>query len=67
MNSLETDSHIIMSRSHYNESLLHNSRFSTEYKTLFSFNETAAKKDTEKVYTLHCHCVNLYFNEENQI
>ena len=56
-----------MSRSHYNESLLHNSRFSTEYKTLFSFNETVVKEDIEKVYTLHYYCINLHFNEENQI
>ncbi len=67
MNSLETDSHIVMSRSHHNENLLHNSRFSTECKILFFFNETAAKEDTEKVYTSYCYCVNLHFNEENQI
>jgi len=54
-----------MSRSHYNEDLLHNSRFSTEYKILSFFNETAAKEDTEKVYTLYCYCINLHFNEEN--
>jgi len=67
MNSLETDNYIVMSRSHYNENLLHNSRLSTEHKILSFFNETAAKEDTEKVYTLHCYCVNLHFNEENQI
>ncbi len=56
-----------MSRSHYNENLLHNSRFSTEHKTFSFFNETVIKEDTEKVYALHCHCINLHFNEENQI
>jgi len=56
-----------MSRSHYSESLLHNSKFSTEHKTLFFSDETAAKEDTEKVYILYCHYINLYFNEENQI
>jgi len=56
-----------MSRSHHNENLLHNSKLSTEYKILSFFNETAAKEDIKKVYTLHCYCVNLYFNEENQI
>jgi len=66
MNSLETDSHTVMSRNHYNEDLLHNSRLSTEHETLSFLNETAAKEDTKKVYTLHCHCVNLHFNEENQ-
>ncbi len=65
MNSSETDSHIVMSRSHYNESLLHNSELSTEYKTLSFSDETAAKKDIEKVYILYCYCVNLHFNEEN--
>ncbi len=67
MNSLEIDSYTVMSRSHHNENLLYNSKLSTEYKTLSFLNETAAKEDTEKVYALHCHCVNLYFNEENQI
>jgi len=67
MNSSETDSHIVMSRSHYSENFLHNSEFSTKYKTLSSLNETAAKEDTKKVYALHCHCINLYFNEKNQI
>ncbi len=67
MNFSETDSHIITNRSHYSEDLLHNSRLSTEYKTLSFFNETAAKEDTEKVYTLYCYCINLHFNEENQI
>ncbi len=57
----------MMSRSHYNENLLHNSRFSTEHKTFSFFNETVIKEDTEKVYALHCHCINLHFNEENQI
>ncbi len=65
MNSLETDSYIIISKSHYNKSLSHNSELSTEYKILFFLNETAAKEDTEKVYVLYCHCINLYFNEEN--
>ncbi len=55
-----------MSRSHYNESFLHNSELSTEYETLSFLNETAAKEDTEKVYALYCHCINLHFNEENQ-
>jgi len=54
-----------MSRSHYNESLLHNNKLNTEYKTFFSSDETAAKEDTEKVYTLYCHYINLHFNEEN--
>ncbi len=67
MNSSEIDSYIVMSRSHYNEDLSHNSELSTECKTLSSLNETATKEDTEKVYTLHCHCINLHFNEENQI
>ncbi len=65
MNSSETDSHTIMSRSYHNESLSHNSELSTEHKTLSFSDETAAKEDTEKVYTLYCHCVNLHFNEEN--
>jgi len=66
MNSLETDSHTAMSRSHYSEDLLHNSELSTEHETLSFLNETAAKEGTEKVYASHCHYVNLYFNEENQ-
>jgi len=66
MNSLKIDSYTVMSRSHYNEDLLHNSELSTKYKTLSFLNETAAKKDTKKVYTLYCYCVNLYLNEENQ-
>ncbi len=65
MNSLETDNYIMMSRSHYNENLLHNSKLSTEHKTLSFLNETAVKEDTEKVYALHCHYVNLHFNKEN--
>ncbi len=65
MNSLETDSHTVINRSYYNENLLHNSRFSTEHKTLSFLNETAVKEDTEKVYALHCHCINLHFNKEN--
>jgi len=56
-----------MSKSYYNEDLSHNSRLSTEHKTLSFLNEIAAKEDTEKVYALYCHCVNLHFNEENQI
>ncbi len=56
-----------MNRSHYSESLSHNSELSTEHKTLSFLNETAAKEDTEKVYALHCHYINLHFNEENQI
>jgi len=54
-----------MSRSHHSKDLSHNSELSTEYKTLSFSDETAAKEDTEKVYTLHCHCINLHFNEEN--
>ncbi len=54
-----------MSRSHYNENLSHNSKLSTEYKTLSFFNEIAAKEDTKEVYASHCHCINLYFNKEN--
>jgi len=56
-----------MSRNSYNEIFLYNSKFSTEHKILSFFNETAAKEDTEKVYALYCHYINLYFNEENQI
>jgi len=67
MNFLKTDSHTVINRSHYNKSLLHNSKFSTECKILSFLNETAIKEDTERVYTLYCHCINLYFNEENQI
>jgi len=67
MNSSETDSHTIMSRSHHNEDLLYNSEFSTEYEILSFLDETAAREDTERVYTLHCYCINLHFNEENQI
>jgi len=67
MNSLKTDNYTVINRSYYNESLLHNSKLNTEYKTLSSSNETAVKEDTEKVYILYCHCINLYFNEENQI
>jgi len=67
MNSLKTDNYTVMSRNHHNENLLHNSEFSTEYKTLSSLNETAAKEDTKKVYALYYHYINLHFNEENQI
>ncbi len=67
MNFLEINSYTVMSRSHYNEDLLHNSELNIKYKTLFFSNETAAKEDTEKVYTLYCYCINLHFNEENQI
>ncbi len=67
MNSSETDSHTVMSRSHYSESLLHNSELSTEHKTLSFSDEIAAKEDTEKVYALYYYCINLHFNEENQI
>ncbi len=66
MNSLETDSHIVMSRSHYNRDLLHNSELSTEHRTLSFFNEIVVKENTEKVYALYCHYINLHFNEENQ-
>ena len=55
-----------MSKSHYSKNLLHNSKLSTEHKILSFLNETVTKKDTEKVYTLHCHYINLHFNEENQ-
>jgi len=67
MNSLKTDSYTVMSRSHYNKDLSHNSELSTEHKILSFLNETAAKEDTEKVYTLYYHYINLYFNKENQI
>jgi len=67
MNSLETDSYTVTSRSHHNENLLHNSKLSTEYRTLSFLNETAAKKDTEEVHASYCHCINLHSNEENQI
>ncbi len=66
MHFLETDSYIVMSRSHYSENLLHNNRLSTEHRILSFFNETAAKKDIEKVYTLYYYYINLHFNEENQ-
>jgi len=66
MNSLETDSYTVISKSHYNESLSHNSKLSTEHKTLSFLNETATKENTEKVYTLYCYCINLHLNEENQ-
>jgi len=65
MNSLETDSYTATDKSYYSKSFLYNSELSTEYKTLFFFDETAAKEDTKKVYTLYCHCINLYLNEEN--
>ncbi len=65
MNSSEIDSYTVMSRNHYNEDLLHNSELSTEHRIFSFFNETAAKEDTEKVYTLYCYCINLYFNKEN--
>ncbi len=65
MNSSETDSHTVMSRSHYSEDLSYNSRLSTEHKILSFFNEIAAKEDTKEVYASHCHCINLYFNKEN--
>jgi len=65
MNSLKTDSHTVMSRSHYNEDLSHNSELNTKYEILSFSDETAAKEDTEKVYISHCHYVNLHFNEEN--
>ncbi len=67
MNSSETDSYTVMSRSHYNEDLSYNSKLSTKYKTLSSSDEITAKEDTEKVYVLYYHCINLHFNEENQI
>ncbi len=66
MNSLETDSHTVISRSHYSEDFSHNSELSTECKILSFLNEIIAKEDTEKVYALHCHYINLHFNEENQ-
>ncbi len=56
-----------MNKSHYNESLSHNSELSTEHETLSFFNEIVAKEDTEKVYISYCHCINLHFNKENQI
>ncbi len=67
MNSSETDSHTIRSKSYYSKSFLHNSKLSTEHKILSFSDEIAAKEDTEKVYTLYCHYINLHFNEENQI
>ncbi len=65
MNSLKTDSYIVMSRSHHNENLSHNSELSTEYEILSFLNETAAKEDTEKVYALYYYYINLHFNEES--
>jgi len=67
MNFLEIDNYIIMNRSHYNESLLHNSELNTKYKTLSFLNETAAKENIEKVYTLYYYYINLYSDEKNQI
>jgi len=67
INFLETNSHTVMSRSHYSKSLSHNSELSTEHKILSFSDKTAAKEDTEKVYTSHYHYINLHFNEENQI
>ena len=67
MNSLETDSYTAINRSYHSRDFLYNSKLSTKYKTLSSFNEIAAKEDTEKVYTSHYHYINLHFNEENQI
>ncbi len=66
MNFLETDSYTVTDRNHYSENFLHNSELNTEHKTLSFSDETAAKEDTEKVYALHCYCINLHFNEENQ-
>jgi len=56
----------VISRSHYNEDLLYNNKLSTEHKTLFFFDKTIIKEDTEKIYALYCHYINLYLNEENQ-
>jgi len=67
MNSSETDSHTVMSKNYYSENLLHNSKLSTEHRTLSFLNEIVAKENTEKVYALYCYCINLHFNEENQI
>ncbi len=67
MNSLEIDSHTVISRSYYNRDFSYNSELSTEHKTLSFLNETVAKEDTEKVYALHCYYINLHFNKENQI
>ncbi len=64
MNSLETDSHIIIDRSYYSENLLYNSELSTEYKILSFSDEIAAKENTEKVYTLYCHYINLHLNKK---
>ncbi len=65
MNSLKIDNYTAINRSHHSESLLHNNEFNTEHEILFFSDETAAKEDTEKVYTSHCYCINLHFNEEN--
>ncbi len=54
-----------MSRSHYNKNFLHNSEFNTKYKTLSFSDETAIKEDTEKVYALYYHYINLHFSKEN--
>jgi len=40
----------MINKSHYNEDLLYNNRFSTEHKILSFSDEIATKKDTEKVY-----------------
>ncbi len=54
-----------MSRNHYNENFLHNSKFSIKHRILSFSDETAIKEDTERVYTLYYYCINLYFNKEN--
>jgi len=67
MNSLETNSHTVISRSHHNENLLHNNEFSTEHKTLSSFNETVIQEGSERIYASYNYCINIHFNEKNQI
>ena len=65
MNSLKIDNYIVMSRSYYNESLLHNNELSTKHKTLSFSDEIVVKENIKKVYALHYYYINLHFNEEN--
>ncbi len=52
MNSLKTDSYIVMSRSYHNEDLSHNSELSTECKILFFLIKQQLKKILRK-FILH--------------
>ncbi len=59
MNSLKTDSYIVMSRSHYNENLLHNSEFSTKHKKNFFLMKQQLKK-TLREFILYIVTVSIY-------